>query len=473
MANELQSVLKECFVRQGIQKDDPIALAFSGGSDSLALLSVLASLRPATSLKAFYVQHHLRSEAELAQEIAANQSVAQQLGVPFVVLDLGAGTVAALAKQRGRGEEEAARILRYEALERACKEANIRYLCTAHNSDDQLETLLMRIGQGGSVRSLAGMVEGRAYRSVLLVRPFLTISHRRLEEYLETVGLVGSVDSTNRDPRYLRNAIRHQVKGPLLSLFPHAREHASTVMRRLRYASALLEAELLRLRERDVTTEVEGFSFSASWFTSLDPNLAELLLFQLVGELIGTEERINFSTIERLTADLWRAAAGDRIVARFASLILSASGDRCLLSSEVLQSSYLFRLQGPAKEQTIDLGGGLSFIVESVQRAQRDSQRLLIAALALQDPIIRSPMRGDTIALAGGSMSVAKLLSQMKIPPYLRPSVPLLVDRSGVVAVFGASSGGSDRLAQRFKAPLAHDFTNIYSSRRRNNNSEL
>ncbi|HZJ88006.1 MAG TPA: tRNA lysidine(34) synthetase TilS, partial [Sphaerochaeta sp.] len=127
----------------------------------------------------------------------------------------------------------------------------------------------------------------------------------------------------------------------------------------------------------------------------------------------------------------------------------------------------------PTEEQTIDLGEGLSFTIESALTEQRDSQQLLIAAQVLEDPIIRSPMHGDTIALAGGSMSVAKLLSQMKIPPYLRSSVPLLVDRSGVVAVFGASSGGSDRLAQRFKAPLAHDFTNIYSSRRRNNNSEL
>jgi len=87
--------------------------------------------------------------------------------------------------------------------------------------------------------------------------------------------------------------------------------------------------------------------------------------------------------------------------------------------------------------------------------------------------VLRSVQLSDEICLEGGTVKVTKLLSSYKIPKHLYPLVVVLADRSGLVAVFARFLGGRDRLAKRFKAPLARRLTNIYSSNKRNNCSEI
>jgi len=128
-----------------IDRHERIGVAFSGGSDSLALLLALAQLYEPHLLHVMYVQHHLRPDSELEAEIALNRENCQKLGVPLHVLDLGKGRVEQSAASRKGGIEEAARHLRYEALYSECSQAGCSYLATAHNADDRLETLLMRL----------------------------------------------------------------------------------------------------------------------------------------------------------------------------------------------------------------------------------------------------------------------------------------------------------------------------------------
>ena len=135
--------------------------------------------------------------------------------------------------------------------------------------------------------------------------------------------------------------------------------------------------------------------------------------------------------------------------------------------------SYCLPLDEPMKAQRIALPGDAEVVIREFVEGYWDTDALRIDASSLKDPVIRSAQGGDEIALSGGTMRVAKLLSSMKVALHQRGSVPILVDRSGVVAVFARAFGGRDRIAERFKAPLAHPFTNIYSSNRRNRNSEI
>ncbi|MFA6682218.1 MAG: ATP-binding protein, partial [Sphaerochaeta sp.] len=118
-----------------------VAVAFSGGSDSLALLLALSRLLDPAQIFPLYVNHGLRSDDELQEEISLNRKNCASLGLDLTVLTLPRGLVEETARTRGSGIEDSARLLRYAKLEEACVALDCTYLATAHNADDQMETI--------------------------------------------------------------------------------------------------------------------------------------------------------------------------------------------------------------------------------------------------------------------------------------------------------------------------------------------
>jgi tRNA(Ile)-lysidine synthase len=130
-------------------------------------------------------------------------------------------------------------------------------------------------------------------------------------------------------------------------------------------------------------------------------------------------------------------------------------------------------LANPGATQIMDLGNDVFFRSIPYELGSFDPDLLALDATQLDTPVLRSVQLSDEICLEGGTVKVTKLLSSYKIPKHLYPLVVVLADRSGLVAVFARFLGGRDRLAKRFKAPLARRLTNIYSSNKRNNCSEI
>ncbi|NMA21906.1 MAG: tRNA lysidine(34) synthetase TilS, partial [Spirochaetales bacterium] len=380
----------------------PFCIAFSGGSDSLALLYALSKRFDSTLLYPFYVNHRLRSETELAVEIMQNEQQCKALGLELTVIDLGDGTVQEAAGKRGRGIEEAARQLRYEALETECRAHNIGYLFTAHNSDDQLETLLMRLGQGASIRSLGGIRSVGAFRSITLLRPFLNLSHQELQEYVEDHGLQWSEDSTNVQSIYLRNMVRKSVKKPFLEIFPQGRNGASLIARRLQGVGELLEQMVDSLMEEVTFDEKGSISFSKHWFCTVHPLLSEQLMFRLVGLLSGEKGRIALSMIDELMTALRTEEASHSAVV--GAVGVYCQSDRCTLVATKPVWSFSMELADPFTPQTIDLGEGYCIQIDSYQAEERWDEVLAIDAHSLDRPVLRTWLSGDEILLESGKM---------------------------------------------------------------------
>lgn len=193
-----------------IPADKKLGVAVSGGADSIALLTALSHRFGAASLAAITVNHNIRPAAESKGDADFTAAYCAQLGVPCTVVTLEPGKVHETAFARGRGEEEAARFLRYQAFDAFISEQNLCALCLAHNQNDQLETLVMRFLQGSSA---AG---GIAYRRGKIVRPLLQISRADIERYLCMQGLAWRTDATNADTSYFRNRVRNLLI-PLLN----------------------------------------------------------------------------------------------------------------------------------------------------------------------------------------------------------------------------------------------------------------
>ena len=193
-----------------------VAVALSGGADSMALLRVLQHSKKrqggAGRLIALHVNHQLRG----AESTADAQWCRQQcdtLGVPLEVLTC---DTSQYADEMGQGIEAAARAQRYELLTAAAEQAGVRYLATAHTQDDQVETILFRVLRGTGLRGLAGIPRTRTLSaSLTLLRPLLDCPRAMVIDYLADLGQNYRTDSTNADTQFTRNRLRHELL-PLL-----------------------------------------------------------------------------------------------------------------------------------------------------------------------------------------------------------------------------------------------------------------
>ena len=133
-----------------------------------------------------------------------------------------------------------------------------------------------------------------------LLRPLLEVSHGELEAYVAGKGLVWSQDSTNQEGRFLRNALRHEVKKPLLTLFPNARWAAHVLTTRFTKVSRLLERLTDEAMEKEVGLFDDVVAFSLRWYYDLDAALQELVIYRMVAHLLKGGERISRTTYLRI-----------------------------------------------------------------------------------------------------------------------------------------------------------------------------
>ncbi len=218
-----------------------VVVAVSGGADSLCLLGTLDALCgpgrawPAVTLVVAHLDHGLRGEQarEDARWVAA---LARDLGLECRV---GERDVAALAREVGRGVEDAARRARYAFLREVAREVGASRICLGHTRDDQVETLVMQWLRGSGLAGLVGM---RPLANDV-ARPLLGLARARTRAYCAARGWEPRDDASNRDRRFWRNRIRHEVL-PLLR-----RENPNLSETLVRNAELLAEDEAY-LRER-------------------------------------------------------------------------------------------------------------------------------------------------------------------------------------------------------------------------------
>jgi tRNA(Ile)-lysidine synthase len=175
-----------------------LALAVSGGPDSLALLLLAHSAFP-ERVQAATVDHHLRPQSMV--EALHVEDICARLGCPHAILDV------AVPDGPG-GLQGEARAARYRALTGWADARDIRHLATAHHADDQSETVLMRLQRGAGVGGLAGIRPIRPEGPLILIRPLLGWTKAELVHVVACAGIEPVDDPSNRDERFDRAVVR-------------------------------------------------------------------------------------------------------------------------------------------------------------------------------------------------------------------------------------------------------------------------
>ena len=192
-------------LRKALESDKHYLLAVSGGSDSMALLNACIALQEEGygTYSVCHVEHGLRGEEALADaDFVA--SFCKERHLPCFVEHV---DVLAQGAAQGLSVEEAARNLRHGVLQRIALQEGCDSIVFAHNSDDQVETVLMNVLRGTGLQGLGGI---RAHSHAGL-HPLLGFSHAQLAEYCRLRGIAYRHDSSNDDLVYTRNRIRHEL----------------------------------------------------------------------------------------------------------------------------------------------------------------------------------------------------------------------------------------------------------------------
>ena len=275
--------------------DQPaIALAVSGGADSLALMLLAQrwtdSLADPPRLIVYSVDHGLRSEA--AGEVATVLQAAEALGLVARGLTWN-------GPKPGAGLQEAARIARYRLIGAAMAEDGASVLVTAHHRQDQAETVLMRMAHGSGIEGLKGMTARSEVEGVTVYRPLLGCDPAGLREFVLAAGLVPAEDPSNHDTHYER--VRWRQAMPGLAALGLDAASVSLFAERMAEADAAIAqmadgcfAEIVRL---------DGFGaarIEAAPFIGLSPAISTRLLGRVLNIVGGRQKPRALGQVERL-----------------------------------------------------------------------------------------------------------------------------------------------------------------------------
>lgn len=212
-----------------------LVLAFSGGLDSsvlLHLLSRLPHIQP--RLHAVHVHHGLSVNADAWARTC--QQACEQRQLPCTVEKVHVNV-------QGQGLEQAARRLRYQALQKHLKSGDV--LLTAHHSDDQIETFFQRLLRGSGLSGLSAMAQQRSLANAHLLRPLLPVSRQQLEGYAKLHQINWIDDESNQDQQLERNWWRQHLLPQLWQRYPNHQKVVVRSIEQLQDDKAML-SELVR-----------------------------------------------------------------------------------------------------------------------------------------------------------------------------------------------------------------------------------
>lgn len=262
-----------------------ILVAVSGGPDSTALLHALWQSRKAlgVELSVYHLNHSLRGKEADADAAYVNR-LAEQLGLSCITEKEEVGE---LAQKSRRSLQEAAREVRYDRLTRVAKEIGASRIAVAHTSDDQAETVLMRLLRGSGTTGLGGIPPVRGP----IIRPLLEVWRAEVEAYCALHQLTPREDASNKKPIYLRNRIRHRLI-PLLE-----KEYNPEI-------KAVLARMAVLLRDDETyLDEVTADAYEAALISDEEDGRVILSATVLLEEPLPLRRRVIRRAVERVRGD--------------------------------------------------------------------------------------------------------------------------------------------------------------------------
>lgn len=428
MLNRIYKFIEE---NNMLHSGDTVVCGLSGGADSVCLLLVLSELKEqlGISLEALHVNHSLRgAESDSDEEFC--RCLCKKLVIPFSAERC---DVNAFAREYSFSCEEAARKLRYGIFE---AHSQGKKIATAHNANDNLETIILNLARGTGLKGLTGIPPVRGN----IIRPLLEINRSEIEEFLKSRRQEFVTDSTNLTEDYTRNKIRHKIIPVLEEI------NSSAVATAVRSSSTLRdENQFIEDAVRDACKKCR----IGNSFTGLE-NFHKVIRRRCIAELLS-ENGLPYSN-ERLTeCDRILCGGGKLNLCRNFYFISNGKTAKITridhkpphteISSElIIGENMIF----PGKIMTCRIVN-----CDNLRKIENVHKNLTFYVLDYDKitgrAIVRNRKFGDKIQLCGRNFtsSVKKLINE-KVPEDLRSSLYFIEDEMGTI--FAEAIGIADRV---------------------------
>ncbi len=269
---------------------DKVAVAVSGGADSLALTIMIAEIMPIAALT---VDHKLRAESGKEAEYVHN--ILSARGIEHHILNWeGSKPVSNLQAE--------ARQARYALMEQWCVDREVLFLLTAHHMNDQAETFLLRLARGSGVYGLASIdkvSKGLFHKSLTIVRPLLNIKKEMLEAYLEGINVDWIKDPSNINENFDRIKVRNFLSDPVLEGF-NVDRLAATANHFARTKQALMFYETAWISDHVQYDEYGAVSFQSEALGKAPEEITLRALSGLIRYVSGQPYTPRFEKLIRL-----------------------------------------------------------------------------------------------------------------------------------------------------------------------------
>lgn len=420
--NKFFKALKNYNMLDGTEE---IIVGFSGGADSVCLLHLLNSLKDTLgySVKAVHVNHGIRGEEAKSDEEFA-EYFCRERGIPFYPVRVDCIAESGKTKE---SLEECGRRIRYESFNALCGDKS--KIATAHNANDNAETVIFNLTRGTSVKGMSGIPFVRDN----IIRPLLYCSRIEIEGYCHENNLNFVTDSTNLGTDYTRNKIRHLVLPVLGEINPsfleafsslsdsaecvsdYINESVRALLKRARKGEFVYDRQMLSDSHKAVVTQLLYSQFSEYGKTPLDSKKVNGLYnllnsggrLQIYGKYFAEVKKNYF---------------------RFFSM------------PDKTENTYIKIKTLPFEAEINNFSVKLEKISDNSKIVHQISSRDVIDCNKIfGNLVLRTREAGDvfTFPKRNVSKSLKKLFNEENIPVELRDLIPVISDDSGVVWVYG------------------------------------
>lgn len=372
-----------------------VLVALSGGADSVCLLDLFLSVDFPYPIMAAHFNHNLRGDEAKRDEDFCRE-LCKTRGVKFF---LGSADVNALARESGKGIEEAARSARYAFLEKVVSEnRELSYIATAHNRGDMCETMLLNLARGTSLDGMCGVPRRRGN----IIRPILNVSRAEVLAYNQAKSLEFITDSTNLDEKYSRNRVRLNILPEIKKIYGGYEENFVRTSKLLRRDAEYLDGEASKRYDEVVKDGV--------LYTKNAQNLHLSILSRIVKRLYNYHGYFDF-TEAHIDAVCEKIKSGDEnfTLALHGSYALCERGALTFVKSLPKTDEFCIPIEiGKSVTLPIGLTVLLSF-------DKQDGAYPLRAEALCSNLVIRSRRDGDTITFFKKTHKIKRIISDKKL----------------------------------------------------------
>lgn len=434
-------------------KGETIAVALSGGKDSVALLHYLLSVKNklGITVKAVNIEHGIRGETSKRDTLFVAE-LCNTLNVPLKTYYL---DCVKFAKEHGYGIEEGARVARYDCFKSAIDDGFCDKVATAHHLSDSVETLLFNLFRGASLSGVTGIKAERSDGKI--IRPFADTPKSEIEKYVADNGLPFVDDETNFESVYSRNYIRNEIMPVISARFPEAER---SIGRFLKIAEA--ENDFLDDLAKN-SLESDGSAYLLSVKT---PDCVFARAVVAAMKSLGIAKDYVKSHIDAVLS-LKNLENGSVV-----------NLPRNVCASREYDKIAIYKIENADKNfntpfglgEIVGVSGKLRFERvndgrQNERRAKRDSVLVFDLNKLPENAVVRYRQAGDCFKkFGGGSKKLNDYFTDKKIPLRLRDSIPLVCAGNEVYIICGIEISdrirvdkSTDKVVQCTYLPLSVD----------------